>query len=251
MSSGCPAGSSTPSKRDEIEERLARVDAIRDVHNDLRVQGFSQGDVRLRLEIHGKIYSDPLFERWAGLPDPPVRVFVERGRATLVGTVGSDVERVVAGMLARGTLAFAVNNQVKVEERRRAQGRPQEGHDRELGGGRPPARLREDAPREEHDGAGHEEHEPHGVGLVGRHVDLVPLGGASVVIPSSVMVPSTVMKKPLKSHERAEHRHEVARPRSAALRCLLRPVGERAVGPPVEPVDHHPEVEPDRGSAPR
>jgi osmotically-inducible protein OsmY len=106
----------TPSKRDEIEERLARIDAIRDVHNDLRVQGFSQGDVALRLEIHGKIYSDPLFERWAGLPDPPVRVFVERGRATLAGTVGSDMERTVAGMLARGTLAFAVNNQVKVEE---------------------------------------------------------------------------------------------------------------------------------------
>ncbi len=105
----------SPFKRDEIEERLARVDAIRDVHNDLRLQGFSQGDVRLRLQIHGKIYADPLFVRWAGLPDPPVRVFVERGRATLAGTVGSDVERVVAGMLARGTLAFAVNNQVKVE----------------------------------------------------------------------------------------------------------------------------------------
>jgi len=105
----------TPSKRDEIEERLARVDAIRDVHNDLRVQGFSQADVSLRLEIHGKIYADPLFVRWAGLPDPPVRVFVERGRATLAGTVGSDMERIVAGMLARGTLAFAVSNQVKVE----------------------------------------------------------------------------------------------------------------------------------------
>jgi osmotically-inducible protein OsmY len=105
----------TSSKRDEIEERLARVDAIRDVHNDLRLQGFSQGDVRLRLEIHEKIYTDPLFARWAGLPDPPVRVFVDRGRATLVGTVGSDMEKVVVGMLARGTLAFAVNNQVKVE----------------------------------------------------------------------------------------------------------------------------------------
>jgi osmotically-inducible protein OsmY len=105
-----------PFKRDEIEERLARVDAIRDVHNDLRVQGFSQGDVRLRLEIHAKIYADPLFERWASLPDPPVRVLVERGRVTLAGTVGSMVEQVAVGMLARGTLAFSVNNQVKVED---------------------------------------------------------------------------------------------------------------------------------------
>jgi osmotically-inducible protein OsmY len=104
-----------PFKRDEVEERLARVDAIRDVLNDLRVQGFSQGDVRLRLEIHEKIYRDPLFERWADLPDPPVRVYVSKGKVTLAGTVGSEVERVAAGMLARGTLAFAVNNQVQVE----------------------------------------------------------------------------------------------------------------------------------------
>jgi osmotically-inducible protein OsmY len=106
----------TPAKRNEIESRLARVDAIRDVHNDLRVQGFSQGDVRLRREIYQKIYRDPLFERWAGLPDPPVRVFVQRGRVTLAGTVGSAVEQVAVGMLARGTLAFAVNNQVRVED---------------------------------------------------------------------------------------------------------------------------------------
>jgi osmotically-inducible protein OsmY len=105
----------SPFKRDEIEERLARVDAIRDVLNDLRVQGFSQGDQRLRREIHAKIYSDPLFERWRAYPDPPVRVYVDRGRVILAGTVGSEVEQVAAGMLARGTLAFTVNNQVKVE----------------------------------------------------------------------------------------------------------------------------------------
>jgi osmotically-inducible protein OsmY len=105
----------TPFKRDEIEERLARVDAVRDVVNNLRVQGFSQSDVDLRLEIHGKIYGDSLFERWRGQPDPPVRVYVNRGRVTLAGTVGSPVEQTTVGHIARGTLAFAVDNQVKVE----------------------------------------------------------------------------------------------------------------------------------------
>jgi osmotically-inducible protein OsmY len=105
----------SPFKRKEVEDRVARVDGIRDVHNDLHMQGFSQEDVRLRVQIHGKIYADPLFERWAGLPDPPVRVYVSRGRVTLAGTVGSEVERVAAGMHARGTLAFAVNNQLRLE----------------------------------------------------------------------------------------------------------------------------------------
>jgi osmotically-inducible protein OsmY len=106
----------SPFKRGEVEERLAHVDAVRDVLNDLRVQGFSQGDVRLRREIHAKIYADPLFERWAGLPDPPVRVYVNRGRVTLAGTVGSAVEQTAVGHIARGTLAFTVDNLVKIEE---------------------------------------------------------------------------------------------------------------------------------------
>ncbi len=104
-----------PFKRNEVEEILARVDAVRDVINNLRVQGFSEGDVRLRQEIHTKIYSDPLFERWRDQPDPPVRVYVNRGRVTLAGTVGSTVEQVAVDHIARSTLAFAVDNQVKVE----------------------------------------------------------------------------------------------------------------------------------------
>jgi osmotically-inducible protein OsmY len=109
----------SPWKKREVEDLLAPVGGLRDVHNDLRVQGFSSGDQRLLREIHGKIYADPIFERWAGRPDPPVRVFVERGRVTLAGTVGSNVEKVTAGAIASGTLAFAVNNQLVVESEAR------------------------------------------------------------------------------------------------------------------------------------
>lgn len=106
----------SPFKREEIEERLARVDGIRDVINNLRVQGFSQNDVSLRREVFTRIYADPLFERYANLVDPPVRVFVDRGRVTLVGIVGSRVEQAVVGHIARGTLAFSVDNQVQVDD---------------------------------------------------------------------------------------------------------------------------------------
>jgi osmotically-inducible protein OsmY len=105
-----------PFKRNQVEEILADVDAVRDVVNNLRVQGFSDSDVRLRQEIHSRIYNDPLFERWRDQPDPPVRVYVNRGRVTLAGTVGSTVEQVEVGHIARSTLAFAVDNQVKVEK---------------------------------------------------------------------------------------------------------------------------------------
>jgi hyperosmotically inducible periplasmic protein len=105
----------SPWKRGQIEERLTRVDGIRDVVNNLRVQGFSSGDVSLRSEVFTKIYTDPLFERYANLVDPPVRVYVDRGRVTLVGVVGSRLEQVTVGHIARGTLAFSVTNLVEVE----------------------------------------------------------------------------------------------------------------------------------------
>lgn len=105
----------TPLKKDEIEERLAPIAGVRDIHNDLRLQGFSMGDRRLLAEVFGRIYANPMFERWAGQPDPPVRVFVSRGRITLAGLVGSRVEKVTAGNIARGTLGFSVNNQLQVE----------------------------------------------------------------------------------------------------------------------------------------
>ena len=104
-----------PWKRGQIEERLTRVDAIKDVINNLRVQGFSAGDVALRGEVFTKIYADPLFQRYANLVDPPVRVYVDRGRVTLVGLVGSRVEQISVGHIARATLAFSVTNLVEVE----------------------------------------------------------------------------------------------------------------------------------------
>jgi osmotically-inducible protein OsmY len=105
----------SPWKRSQIEERLTRVDGIRDVINNLRVQGFSQNDISLRSEVFTKIYADPLFERYANLTDPPIRVFVDRGRVTLVGLVSSRLEQITVGHIARGTLAFSVTNLVEVE----------------------------------------------------------------------------------------------------------------------------------------
>jgi osmotically-inducible protein OsmY len=108
-----------PWKRGQIEERLLHVDGIRDVINNLRVQGFSGNDVALRTEVFARIYADPLFERFARQIDPPVRVYVDRGRVTLVGMVGSRVEQQTVGHIARATLAFSVTNLVEIESEAR------------------------------------------------------------------------------------------------------------------------------------
>jgi osmotically-inducible protein OsmY len=102
-------------RRRELEERLARVEGVRDVHNDLRLQGTSPYDERLRLQLYARIYNDPMFAQYASWPEPPVRVFVDRGRVTLAGTVNSKVEQATLGLIAGESLAFSVQNHVKLE----------------------------------------------------------------------------------------------------------------------------------------
>ncbi len=49
------------------------------------------------------------------LSNPPIHIVVENGNITLTGLVNSRVEKAVLESIARGTLAFRVNNQVQVE----------------------------------------------------------------------------------------------------------------------------------------
>jgi hyperosmotically inducible protein len=113
-----------PWRSSEIEDRVAQVPGLRAVRNELQVQGFSTMDERLRRELYARIYGHPLFETYAGRFDKPVRIIVENGRVVLAGTVGSAVEQAVVGHIARGTLAFAVDNQVQIEGQHPADARP-------------------------------------------------------------------------------------------------------------------------------
>ena len=102
-------------RRRDLEARVARIEGVRDVHNDLRLQGTSPYDERLRLQLYARIYNDPLFTQYANWPEPPVRVFVDRGRVTLAGTVNSKVEQARVGLIAGERLAFSVQNHVRLE----------------------------------------------------------------------------------------------------------------------------------------
>jgi len=101
--------------KDEIEQRVARLEGVRAVRNEIRVQPVSSFDDRLRLQLYRRIYGDGLFERYATFVNPPIRIVVENGNITLTGVVNSRVEKAALESIARGTLAFRVDNQVQVE----------------------------------------------------------------------------------------------------------------------------------------
>jgi osmotically-inducible protein OsmY len=104
-----------PYRKTDIEDRVAGIPGVKGLKSEIRVQGASFFDDRLRRELVRRIYGDERFVQYASWVHPPIRIVVEQGRITLTGIVGSAVERQLVGHIARGTLAFGVDNQVKLE----------------------------------------------------------------------------------------------------------------------------------------
>lgn len=104
-----------PWHKKDIERRVARLDGVRGVRNEIRVQPVSSHDDALRRQLYRRIYGQGLLARFAGVHNPPVHIVVEHGNITLTGFVGSQVEKVQLEMAARQTLSFAVDNRVQVE----------------------------------------------------------------------------------------------------------------------------------------
>jgi hyperosmotically inducible protein len=104
-----------PWHKDDIQKRVARLEGVREVKNQIRVQPVSISDDRLRVQLYRRIYGNGMFQRYASFANPPIRIIVENGNITLTGLVNSRVEKAVLGSIARDTLAFRVDNQVQIE----------------------------------------------------------------------------------------------------------------------------------------
>ena len=104
-----------PYRKTDIEERIASIPGVKGMKSEIRVQGVSGFDDQLRRQLVRRIYGDERFVQYASWAHPPIRIIVDDGRVTLTGYVNSPVEQQVLGHIARATLAFAVDNQVKLE----------------------------------------------------------------------------------------------------------------------------------------
>ena len=107
-----------PYKVKDIEDAASRVSGVQEVKNELAVLPVSPIDDQLRASIASQMYRDPLFSNYAFQVDPPIHIIVENGKVTLTGVVVSEVERIKAEMIARGTFGvMGTDNRLKVERR--------------------------------------------------------------------------------------------------------------------------------------
>jgi osmotically-inducible protein OsmY len=104
-----------PYKKDDIGRRVARVDGVKEVQNQIQVLPVSQFDDELRFRIARAIYGNSSFWHYAAMANPPIHIVVERGHVTLTGVVNSNVERVLARSLATGFGEFSVTNDLKTD----------------------------------------------------------------------------------------------------------------------------------------
>ena len=104
-----------PYKRDEIATRVARINGVRAVRNDVTVLPVSQWDDELRFRIARAIYGNSNFWTYGAMANPPIHVVVEHGRVTLEGVVNSNVDRMVARSIASSFGAFSVTNNLRTD----------------------------------------------------------------------------------------------------------------------------------------
>src|SRR5215510_3825909 len=105
-----------PFKRDDIEKRVAKVDGVRELHDEISVLPVSQFDDQIRYRVARAIYTNPNFWNYAILADPPIHVVVEHSRVTLTGTVQSEVEKALARSIATSQFGvMSVTSNLKTE----------------------------------------------------------------------------------------------------------------------------------------
>ena len=104
-----------PYKRDDIAKRVAKVDGVRQVRDQIGVLPVSMFDDQLRYRIARSIYGNDSFVRFAMSANQPIHIVVENGRVTLTGVVASEVDRMLARSLATHFGAFSVTNNLKTD----------------------------------------------------------------------------------------------------------------------------------------
>jgi hyperosmotically inducible protein len=110
-----------PFKKNDLEKRIARIDGVRSLRNEISVLPVSTFDDQLRYRVARAIYGNPSFWNYAAMANPPIHIIVERGHVTLAGVVNSNVERMLARSMATGLGEFSVTNALKTDAETRAE----------------------------------------------------------------------------------------------------------------------------------
>ncbi|MGH9393970.1 MAG: BON domain-containing protein, partial [Terriglobales bacterium] len=101
--------------RDSAVDIVADTKGVKGLVDHIKVAPLSPMDDQIRLQAARAIYGNPSLLRYANDPAHPIRIAVANGHVTLVGVVGSQVDKSVAGNAVRSLPGvFSVKNDLVV-----------------------------------------------------------------------------------------------------------------------------------------
>ena len=104
-----------PILKSDAEGVVKRISGVSKVVNNIEVLPLSPFDNSIRWRTYRAIFSRPGFEKYADRAIPPLRIIVKNGNITLVGFVGSKIDKTVAEIAARSVSGvFSVTDDLKV-----------------------------------------------------------------------------------------------------------------------------------------
>jgi len=105
-----------PALKSDAERAVSRVEQVAGVTSTIEVLPLSPNDDRIRIAAYRAIYGNPTLARYRLNPHPPIRIIVKNGNLTLMGAVGSEMDRTIAHMQASAVPgAFSVINNLQVD----------------------------------------------------------------------------------------------------------------------------------------
>jgi hyperosmotically inducible protein len=106
-----------PTLKSEAENVVKKVEGVTAVDNEIEVLPLSPNDDQIRRAVFRAIYSRPDLQRYALGAVPPIHIIVKNGNVTLVGVVGSEMDKNVANIAANGVAGvFKVTNELQIEK---------------------------------------------------------------------------------------------------------------------------------------
>jgi hyperosmotically inducible protein len=106
---------SGPVLKTDAERAVGSVEGVGAVISNIEVLPLSPNDNRIRAAAYRAIYGHSTLSRYGMNPHPPIRIIVNNGNLVLMGVVGSDMDRTIAGMQAGSVAgAFLVTNHLQV-----------------------------------------------------------------------------------------------------------------------------------------
>lgn len=106
-----------PTTKHDAEYRVSRLPGVSRVVNQIKVLPLSSFDDSIRSSAYREIFNTGSLYRYALGVNPAVHIIVDRGNLTLEGVVGSEMDRRLANIAARGVPGvFSVTNNLRTDE---------------------------------------------------------------------------------------------------------------------------------------